>query len=161
MLDVVPRPRIPSSPSTGGNRRSQPNCNEACAGHFARSATVLSRSCLSPMTAAHFVAMSGSGDILIVEIKSCLLDYRTDAKWQDYLEYCDRLYFAVRADFPCEVIPEEAGLILADRYGAELVREGIEERLSAARRRAMMLAFARAAALRLQQHLDPGCSFEI
>jgi len=63
--------------------------------------------------------------------------------------------------FPCEVIPEEAGLILADRYGAELVREGIEERLSAARRRAMMLAFARAAALRLQQHLDPGCSFEI
>jgi len=105
---------------------------------------------------ADVVAMSGSG-----EIKSCLLDYRTDAKWQDYLEYCDRLYFAVRADFPCEVIPEEAGLILADRYGAELVREGIEERLSAARRKAMMLAFARAAALRLQQHLDPGCSFEI
>jgi hypothetical protein len=110
---------------------------------------------------ADVVAMSGSGDVLIVEIKSCLLDYRTDAKWQDYLEYCDRLYFAVRADFPCEVIPEEAGLILADRYGAELVREGIEERLSAARRKAMMLAFARAAALRLQQHLDPGCSFEI
>jgi hypothetical protein len=55
--------------------------------------------------------------------------------------------FAVRADFPCEVIPEEAGLILADRYGAELVREGIEERLSAARRKAMMLAFARSAAL--------------
>jgi len=52
MLDMVPRPRIPSSPSTGGNRRSQPNCNEACAGHFARSATVLSRSCLSPMAAA-------------------------------------------------------------------------------------------------------------
>jgi hypothetical protein len=107
------------------------------------------------------VAMSGSGDLLIVEIKSCLLDYRTDAKWQDYLKYCDRLYFAVRADFPCEVIPEEAGLIFADRYGAELVREGIEERLSAARRKAMMLAFARAAAFRLQQHLDPGCRFEV
>ena len=71
---------------------------------------------------ADVVAMSGRGDILIVEVKSCLLDYRTGAKWQDYLEYCDRLYFAVRADFPCEVIPEEAGLILADRYGAELVR---------------------------------------
>ena len=110
---------------------------------------------------ADVVAMSGNGDFLIVEIKSCLLDYRTDAKWQDYLEYCDRLYFAVRADFPREVIPEEAGLFLADRYGAEVVREGIEERLSAARRKSMMLAFARAAALRLQQHLDPGCSFEI
>ena len=103
--------------------------------------------------------MSGSGDILIVEIKSCLLDYRTDAKWHDYLDYCDRLYFAVRADFPCEVVPEEAGLILADRYGAELVREGVEKRLSATRRKAIMLCFARAAALRLQLHVDPGCSF--
>ena len=65
----------------------------------------------------------------------------------------------MRADFPCEVVPEEAGLILADRYGAELVREGVEERLSAARRKAIMLCFARAAALRLQLHLDPGCSF--
>jgi hypothetical protein len=109
---------------------------------------------------ADVVALSGGGDVLIVEIKSCLIDYRTDAKWQDYLDYCDRLYFAVRADFPCEVIPEEAGLILADRYGAELVRDGLEERLSAARRKAMMLSFARAAALRLQQHLDPGCGLE-
>jgi hypothetical protein len=108
---------------------------------------------------ADVVALSGSGDVLIVEIKSCLLDYRTDAKWQDYLDYCDRLYFGVRADFPCEVVPEEAGLILADRYGAELIREGVEERLSAARRKAIMLCFARAAALRLQLHLDPGCSF--
>ena len=108
---------------------------------------------------ADVVALSGKGDVLIVEIKSCLLDYRTDAKWQDYLDYCDRLYFAVRADFPCEVVPEEAGLILADRYGAELVREGVEERLSAARRKAIMLCFARAAALRLQLHVDPGCSF--
>ena len=81
------------------------------------------------------------GDITIVEIKSCLLDYQTDGKWQDYLEFCDRLYFAVNADFPCEVIPDQAGLILADRYGAELVREPVEERLSAARRKAMMLCF--------------------
>jgi len=110
---------------------------------------------------ADVVGLSPSGDVLIIEIKSCLLDYRTDAKWQDYLEFCDRLYFAVAADFPREVIPEEAGLILADRYGAELVREGVEERITAARRKAMMLCFARAAALRLQRHLDPACGFEI
>jgi len=109
---------------------------------------------------ADVVGLSASGDILIVEIKSCLLDYRSDCKWQDYLDFCDRLYFAVRADFPRHVIPEEAGLILADRYGAELVREGLEERLSAARRKAMMLSFARAAALRLQHHLDPACGLE-
>jgi hypothetical protein len=110
---------------------------------------------------ADVVGLSPSGDVLIVEIKSCLIDYRTDAKWQDYLDFCDRLYFAVAADFPHEVIPEDAGLILADRYGAELVREGVEERLSAARRKAMMLCFARAAALRLQFHLDPACRLDI
>jgi hypothetical protein len=109
---------------------------------------------------ADVVALSSGGDITIVEIKSCLLDYQTDGKWQDYLEFCDRLYFAVNADFPCEVIPGSAGLILADRYGAELVRQPVEERLSAARRKAMMLCIARAAALRLQLHLDPSCSFE-
>lgn len=108
---------------------------------------------------ADVVALSQGGDITIVEIKSCLLDYQTDGKWQDYLEFCDRLYFAVNADFPHEIIPENAGLILADRYGAELVREPLEERLSAARRKAMMLCFARAAALRLQLHLDPSCGF--
>ena len=75
------------------------------------------------------------------------------------VEIVRRLYFAVRADFPCDVIPEDVGLILADRYGAELVREGMVERLSAARRKAIMLRFARAAALRLQLHLDPGCNF--
>lgn len=110
---------------------------------------------------ADVVGLSPSGDVLIVEIKSCLIDYRTDSKWQDYLDFCDRLYFAVAADFPREVIPQEAGLILADRYGAELVREGIEDRITAARRKAMMLCFARAAALRLQLHLDPTCGLDI
>jgi hypothetical protein len=109
---------------------------------------------------ADVVALSSGGDVLIVEIKSCLLDYQTDGKWQDYLAFCDRLYFAVNADFPSEMIPVQAGLILADRFGAELVREPAEERLSGARRKAMMLNFARAAALRLQLHLDPSCGFE-
>ena len=109
---------------------------------------------------ADVVGLSTNGNVLIVEIKSCLLDYRTDGKWHEYLDYCDGLYFAVAADFPREVIPGRAGLILADRYGAELVREPVEERLTAARRKAMMLCFARAAALRLQHHLDPGCGLE-
>ena len=110
---------------------------------------------------ADVVALSGGGDITIIEIKSCLLDYQTDGKWQDYLPFCDRLYFAVAADFPREIIPATVGLLLADRYGAELVRDPVEERLSAVRRKAIMLSFARAAALRLQLHLDPTCSFEL
>jgi hypothetical protein len=109
---------------------------------------------------ADVVALSSAGDIWIVEIKSCLIDFQTDGKWQDYLEFCDRLYFAVTTDFPRSVLPQDAGLALADRYGAEFVRDPVEERLGAARRKAMMLNFARAAALRLQSHLDPACGLE-
>lgn len=109
---------------------------------------------------ADIVTLSPAGDICIVEIKSCLADFQTDGKWHDYLPHCDRLYFAVAPDFPREVIPDDVGLILADRYGGELVRDSVEARLTAGRRKAMMLCFARAAALRLQLHLDPACSFQ-
>jgi hypothetical protein len=109
---------------------------------------------------ADVVALSPTGDVLIVEIKSCLLDFASDGKWHEYLPHCDLLYFAVAPDFPHHVIPDRAGVMLADRYGAELVREPVEERLGAARRKAMLLTFAHAAALRLQRHLDPACGFE-
>jgi len=110
---------------------------------------------------ADVVALAPGGDIWIVEIKSCLIDFQADGKWPEYQPYCDRLYFAVAPDFPCHVLPGETGLILADRYGAQLMREPLEERLSAARRKAMMLTFAHAAALRLQLHLDPACRIKI
>lgn len=123
----------------------------------ARGHSVIAELPLANGRRADVVGLSPSGDVTIVEIKSCLTDYRTDGKWHEYVDFCDRLYFAVAADFPYEVIPENAGLILADRYGAEVVRDPVVERLNAARRKAMMLCFARAAALRLQHHLDPGC----
>ncbi|HYJ59637.1 MAG TPA: MmcB family DNA repair protein [Methyloceanibacter sp.] len=147
------------------DRRQSPVAAElqrgVCRAFRALGFSVVTELPLSNGRRADVVALSSGGDVTIVEIKSCLLDYQTDGKWQDYLDYCDRLYFAVTADFPCEVIPAAAGLILADRYGAALMREPAEERLSAARRKAMMLCFARAAALRLQLHLDPSCGFEI
>jgi hypothetical protein len=146
------------------DRRQSPVAGElqrgVCRALRALGHSVVTELALANGRRADVVALSNGGDVLIVEIKSCLLDYQTDGKWQDYLDFCDRLYFAVNADFPCDVIPVEAGLILADRYGAELVREPTEERLSAARRKAMMLCFARAAALRLQLHLDPSCGLE-
>jgi hypothetical protein len=110
---------------------------------------------------ADVVGLSPGGDIWIVEIKSCLTDFQTDGKWPEYRPYCDRLYFAVAPDFPCDILPGEAGLFLADRYGAELMREPLEERLGAGRRKAMLLCFAHAAALRLQHHLDPALRIEI
>lgn len=106
---------------------------------------------------ADVVGLSPSGEIWIVEIKSCLADYQSDGKWTEYCDYCDRLSFAVDANFPHHVIPLEAGLFVADRFGAELMREPPFERVSPAARKLMTFAFARAAALCLQRTLDPFC----
>ena len=132
-----------------------------CRALRARGHSVVCELALANGRRADVVALSRGGDIWIVEIKSCLVDFQTDGKWHDYLDFCDRLYFAVAPDFPREDLPPQAGLALADRYGAEFLRDPQAERLCAARRKAMMLNFARAAALRLQRHLDPACGFEI
>jgi hypothetical protein len=104
---------------------------------------------------ADVVGLSPSGDIWIVEVKSCLEDLRVDAKWPEYRDFSDALFFAVAPDFPQAVLPTDTGLILADRYGAEIVRQAPETRLAAARRKAMTLRFARAAAFTLQVLADP------
>lgn len=104
---------------------------------------------------ADVMAVGRAGEIWIVEVKSCLADFRSDAKWPDYRDYCDRLFFAVAPDFPLEVLPEDAGLILADRYGGEIVRSAPEHKLAGGRRRALLLAFARTGAMRLSAVIDP------
>lgn len=109
---------------------------------------------------ADLVAIDPAGAIWIVEIKSSLEDYRADAKWPAYRAWCDRLYFAVAPDFPVEVLPEDAGLILADRYGGEIVRHAPEHKMAGARRKAVTLRLVRVAAGRLMTLADPGASYE-
>jgi hypothetical protein len=104
---------------------------------------------------ADIVALGPANDIWIVEVKSCLADFRADAKWVDYADYCDALVFAVSPSFPAELIPEPVGLIIADAYGGELVREPARAALAPARRRALVHAFARMAAQRLGRIEDP------
>ncbi len=104
---------------------------------------------------ADLVALGGAGEVMIVEIKSSAADFRGDRKWIEYRRHCDRLYFATTADVPREIFPSDAGLIIADAFGAALVREASEHRLAAAARRSVMLRFAHAAALRLQALSDP------
>lgn len=96
----------------------------------------------------------------IIEVKSCLEDFRTDTKWAEYREFCDRLYFAVLPTFPHEILPADTGLIVADRYGGEMVRQAPEHRLPAVRRKTMILRFARLAAIRLHGVADPELSLE-
>ena len=104
---------------------------------------------------ADLVALNARGDIWIVEIKSSIEDLRADQKWQDYRAHCDRLFFAFTRDLPCEIFPEDTGLIVADAYGAHLHCDAPEHRLPAPTRKVMMLRFAMAAAQRLNRLADP------
>ena len=109
---------------------------------------------------ADVVALNNDGALLIVEIKSSVADFRADRKWRDYAAHCDRLYFAISADMPADIMPEEAGLIVADAYGAEILREATVRSIASATRRAVLLRFAQAAADRLHRLADPGGGIE-
>ena len=91
----------------------------------------------------------------IVECKSSRADFMGDRKWQGYVEWCDRYFWAVDCDFPTDLLPDDTGLICADAYGAEIQRMAPETRLAGARRSRIMRDFARASALRLQGLTDP------
>jgi len=108
---------------------------------------------------ADVVALNGEGALVIVEIKSSIADFRADSKWRDYAAHCDRLYFAIPQEMPVEIMPMEAGLIVADRFGAEILRETETRMVAPATRRAMMLRFALAAADRLHRLVDPSGGF--
>jgi len=105
---------------------------------------------------ADLAALGRKGEITIVEIKSGIADFRADSKWTNYAGYCDRLYFAVSQRFPSEVIPPDAGLIIADGFGGAIIRESPALTLAPARRKALTLRFARAAADRLMRPGEPG-----
>ena len=102
------------------------------------------------------MALGPKGEIWVIECKSSLADYRADQKWQGYLEWCDRFFWAVGPDFPDGILPDDTGLIRADAYGGEILRMGPDKPLPAARRKSLTLRFARHAALRLQSLRDTG-----
>jgi hypothetical protein len=110
---------------------------------------------------ADMMAIDGRGLITIVEIKVSRADLMGDQKWPDYLDYCDRFFWAVPSGFLLEPFegapfqPECCGLIVADRYEAAVVRDAPLRKLAGGRRKAETLRFARRAARRLVADLDP------
>jgi hypothetical protein len=116
---------------------------------------VLTEFSLANNRRADVIGLAGDGSFAIVEVKVSVADFRSDAKWPEYEDFCDRLYFAVPPEFPDELIPEATGLIVADAYGAEEIRPAPETGLHASRRKALTLRFARAAAERHQRLVDP------
>jgi hypothetical protein len=104
------------------------------------------------------MALGPKGEVWIVECKSGRADFTSDRKWRNYLEWSDRFFWAVDAEFPVDLLPPDTGLILADGYDAEIVRMSPETPLAGARRKVMLHKFARHAALRLQAARDPAIS---
>jgi hypothetical protein len=104
------------------------------------------------------MALGPKGEFWVIECKSSRTDYLTDHKWQGYMEWCDRFFWAVDADFPTELLPEDTGLIVADAYDAEIIRMAPEVKLPPARRKVMVQKFARHAALRWHLARDPQVS---
>ncbi len=101
------------------------------------------------------ISVTPKGEIWVVECKSCRADFVGDRKWQGYLEFCDRFFWAVDADFPDHLLPEGAGLIRADGWGAEMMRMAPQSRLAAARRNRLLRDIARVSTLRLLALKDP------
>jgi hypothetical protein len=97
---------------------------------------------------ADLMALGRRGELIIVEVKSGVEDYRADAKWREYLPFCDTFAFAVSPEFPRQILPEEPGLIVADGFGGAVLREAPASPLAPARRKALTIAFGRLAAMR-------------
>lgn len=104
---------------------------------------------------ADVLAMNAQSELAVVEIKSSLADLRADGKWPEYRPFCDTFWFAVPPGFPRDALPEETGILVADRYGAVIEREPPYHKVHASRRRSVVLNFGLVAATRLQQQLDP------
>ncbi|WP_207461902.1 MmcB family DNA repair protein [Azospirillum sp. SYSU D00513] len=104
---------------------------------------------------ADLLAMDGNGTVIIVEVKSGVPDFRSDQKWPEYRDWCDAFYFAVDEAFPLDLIPEECGLMVADAFGAEVLREPAVSRLAPARRKSLLLRAAMTGAGRLHRIDDP------
>lgn len=104
------------------------------------------------------MALGPKGELWVIECKSSRADFQSDSKWQGYLEWADRYFWAVDSAFPTDLLPAESGLIIADGFGGEILRMPEATKLAAARRSKLTRKFAFHAARRLQALRDPKLS---
>jgi hypothetical protein len=110
---------------------------------------------------ADLLGVDGAGRLTLVEIKVSLADLRGDRKWPEYLDHCDRFFWAVPLGFPLDDLhtpafrPDCTGLIVADAHDAEPLRDAPWQPMHASRRKAELLRLARAAARRVALMSDP------
>ena len=110
---------------------------------------------------ADLMGMTTKGEIIIVEIKCSRADLLGDQKWPEYLDYCDRFFWAVPAGFDISPLhgetfmPDRSGIIVADAYDGEIARPAALVPLAAARRKTETQRLARLAMRRLMGIADP------
>lgn len=147
--------QIASDQATAGPEFAQLLARGICRALADHGLATLTEFILSSGRRVDVIGLDRGGQTTIVEIKTSVADFRADQKWPEYLDYCDRFFFAVPEDFPRELLPGNCGLMVADAYGAAILRESPVLRLNGARRRAQSLRFALAAAERLGRLTDP------
>ena len=101
------------------------------------------------------MGLGPKGELWVIECKSSRADFQSDGKWEGYLEWCDRYFWAVDPEFPTDLLPDGTGLVIADAYDGEIIRMAPHHKLNGARRTALTRRFARHAAIRLQGMRDP------
>ena len=101
------------------------------------------------------ITLGMANEIWIVECKSCQSDFKSDKKWQNYLDWCDKYFWAVEVNFPIDILPPDTGVIIADAYDASILREAPLNKLSLARRKKIIKSIAKSACNRLLTHTDP------
>ncbi len=145
----------PAAPPAGWPERTSGICRAAMRFCASRGWAPVTEVRLPNGRRADILALLPDGGFAIIEVKSGARDFLADAKWPDYRDYCDALYFAVDLDFPADLLPADAGLVVADGLEAALLREAPRHPLAPARRRALLHRFARQAAGRLAAVADP------
>ena len=101
-------------------------------------------------------ALNNKGNVAIVETKLSVADFPGDEKWPEYLQHCDRFYFAVAETFPHGLIPQTTGLIVADWFGGVVVREARQQSMATKLRNKAIRRFGLYAANRLRRSQDSG-----
>ncbi len=110
---------------------------------------------------ADVLALRPDGGFVCVEVKSGAVDFLTDSKWPEYRDFSDALYFAVDADFPLALLPDDVGLIVTAGLEADVLRDAPAHPMAPARRRAQLHRFAALASCRLENVIDPMDAFAL
>ncbi len=153
-IDMVDDPIASSSNGAGLSALAAADRTVAVTRGVVRLLTEMNQACLTEFALrtgrrVDVIALDPKGQVTIVEVKVSVSDYRGDAKWREYLPYCDAFYFATPVDSPLEMLPADIGVITADAYGAAILNPAAIGGMNASRRRALTLRFARQGALRL------------